>query len=94
MASRFSAHAAGHAEGGEGGFGRWGGREEVAVGRIGTRPAALDVVDPEGVESGSDLLLLGRRKLDALRLLAVAQGGVEEEKAVAGHGVSTVDKLG
>jgi hypothetical protein len=29
-----------------------------------------------------------------LRLLTVAQGGVEEEEAVAGHGVSTVDRFG
>ena len=59
--------------------------EELAVGRVGAGPAAFDVVDAEGVQRGGDLALLVGRELDALGLLAVAQGGVEEGEAFAGH---------
>ena len=81
-----ASHPAGHAEGGEGGAGRRGGGEEVGVGRVRAGPAAFDVVDPEGVEGLRDLGFFGARELDPLRLLAVAERGVEEEEAVEGHG--------
>ena len=44
------------------------------------------MVDAEPVEGGGDLVFLGHRKLDALGLLAVAEGGVEEIETLADHG--------
>ena len=75
----------GHAKGGHRGAG--GGRvgEEFAIGRVGTGPAAFDVIDTEGVKGGGDLVLFGGGELDALGLLAVAQGGVEKGEGGAGH---------
>jgi hypothetical protein len=81
-----AADAGGHAEGGEGGAGLGRGAEEFAVGGVGAGPAAFDVVDPQGIEGAGDLGLLGGRELDALGLLAVAEGGVEEGEALGGHG--------
>ena len=52
--------------------------EKTVVGRIGARPAALDVVDPELVEHEGDRDLVGDREVDALGLAAVAQGRVVE----------------
>ena len=77
------AHAAGHAKGSERRFCGRGGGEEIAVGRVGTGPAALDMVDPKGIQSRRDLALFGDGKLDALGLLAIAKGGVEKVEALS-----------
>ncbi len=58
--------------------------EEAVVGRIGARPAALDVVDAEKIELARDGGLVGHGEIHALGLGAVAQGGVEEIEPV-GH---------
>ena len=58
--------------------------EEAVVGRIGARPAALDVVDAEKIELAGDGGLVGHGEIHALGLGAVAQGGVEEIEPV-GH---------
>ena len=55
-------------------------RLEIAVG--GDREAGLDDVDAHLVEEFGDLHLLGERHRRAGRLLAVAQGGVENDDAV------------
>ena len=55
-------------------------RLEVAL--AGHREAGLDVVDPEPGQLLGDLELLGRVEGDARRLLAVAQGGVEDDQVV------------
>ena len=55
--------------------------EERIVGRIGPGPAALDVVDPEPVKLPGDPQLVGDGEVDALRLGAVAEGGVVEVQA-------------
>ena len=63
--SSFSADrpdALGHAEGGHRGAGLGRGGEEIAVGRVRARPAALDIVDPQGIEGRGDLALSRRRK--------------------------------
>ena len=77
----------GHAEGGEGcaGPGRFG--EKGTVGRVRARPAAFDIVEPERVERLRDLLFFRGGELHALRLLPVAQGGVEEVEAFFSHGM-------
>ena len=51
----------------------------------GDREAGLDDVHAQPRELVGDLELLGRVQRDAGRLLAVAQGGVEDENAVVGH---------
>ena len=58
--------------------------EEAIVGRIGARPAALDVVDAQEIELAGDGGLVGHGEIHALGLGAVAQGGVEEIEPV-GH---------
>ena len=50
--------------------------EELDVLGVRARPAALDVVDAEGVEPLGDAQLVGDREGDAFALGAVAQGGV------------------
>ena len=52
--------------------------EEGGVGRIGAGPAAFDIVDAERVERQRDRALVLDREVDALRLRAVAQRGVEQ----------------
>ena len=71
----------GHAEGGHGGARRGHLREEFAVRRIRPRPSALDVVHPKRIQRLRHGELFRRRELHALRLLPVAEGGVEEEQA-------------
>ncbi len=71
-----------HAEADEGGTLRALFREEFGVGRVGAGIAALDIVDAEFVEEFGNGDLVGDRKIDARRLLAVAQGRVEEIKAI------------
>ena len=51
----------------------------------GDREAGLDDVHAQPRELVGDLELLGRVQRDARRLLAVSQGGVEDENAVVGH---------
>ena len=59
--------------------------EQFGVGGIGARIAALDVVDAQVVQHRSDRKLVGKGEIDTIGLGAVAQGGVEEIKAFAGH---------
>ena len=57
----------------------------LEVARRGDREAGLDDVHAQPRELVGDLELLGRVQRDAGRLLAVSQGGVEDENAVVGH---------
>ena len=77
-----------HAEGGEGGVELAVLGEQLGVGRIGAGIAALDIVDAKIVEHLGDRQLVVEREIDAVRLRAVAQRGVEEIEAFAGHGVT------
>src|SRR3989338_1003861 len=75
----------GHAKGGHGGEGLLRMGEEFRVRRVRPRPTALDIIYAQRIQRLGDLLLLGGRELHALRLLPVAQGGVEEVETLAGH---------
>ncbi len=76
----------GHAEGGEGGGLQHRRRlEKIAVGGVGPGPAALDIVEAEIIQRPRDLDLIGGGEVDPLGLLAIAQRGVEEGEAFAGH---------
>ncbi len=57
--------------------------EQLGVGRVRAGIAALDVVDAEVVEHRGDRELVVQREVDAVRLRAVAQRGVEEIDAFA-----------
>src|SRR6185312_15312746 len=59
--------------------------EKRRVGGIGARPAAFDVVHAQAIQGERDLALVLDREIDALRLGAIAQGGVEDEEALAAH---------
>jgi hypothetical protein len=59
--------------------------KKIGVGRIGAGIAGFDIVDAELVEHARDGELVGEREIDAVRLRAVAQRGVEQIKALAGH---------
>ena len=59
--------------------------EEFRVRRVRARIAAFDIVDAELVEQLGDGLLVLKREIDARRLLAVAERGVEEVDAGFGH---------
>jgi hypothetical protein len=61
--------------------------EEAVVGRVGARPAALDVIDPELIEHLRDRHLVGGGEVDAVGLPAVAQGGIVEIESLT-HGVA------
>jgi hypothetical protein len=50
--------------------------EELDVARIRARPATLDVMDPECVQSLGNAQFVGHGKRDAFALRAVAEGGV------------------
>lgn len=50
--------------------------EELQVLRIGTRPAALDVMNPELIEPLRDPQLVGEREIDALALGTIPERGV------------------
>jgi hypothetical protein len=52
--------------------------KQLRVGRVRARIAALDVIEPEGVEHPRDRDLVGEGEVDAVRLRAVAQRGVEQ----------------
>ena len=60
-------------------------RLEIAVG--GDREAGLDHVDAHGLEDLGDAELLGHGHRAAGRLLAVAQGGVEDDDALGRRGL-------
>ena len=53
--------------------------EKRHVDRVGTGPAALDVVDAELVEAQGDLDFVGRGQVDVFGLRAVAQGRVVQD---------------
>ncbi len=57
--------------------------KEGGVGRVGAGIAALDIIDAELVEQLGDGDLVLDGKVDARRLLAIAQGGVEEDRGVS-----------
>ena len=59
--------------------------EQTRVDRIGAGIAGLDIVDAEFVEHAGDGELVGEREIDAVRLRAVAQRGVEQIKTLARH---------
>ena len=80
---RAATGAFGHAKGGHRGAGLRGGGEELAVGRVGARPAALDIINAQRIQRQRDLPLVTGRELDALGLLTIAQGGVEKVKSLA-----------
>ncbi len=86
VVGRRASGALGHAEGGHAGVAElWRRLEEGAVGGIGAGPAALDVVEAEGVERLGDAGLVLGGEVHALGLLAVAERGVVEGEALAGH---------
>ena len=71
--------AAGEAEAGDAGVLPLAARgllEELQVLRIGTRPAALDVMNPELIEPLRDPQLVGEREIDALALGTIPERGV------------------
>ena len=82
---RRAAGTARHAERGEACFepARLG--EELRVGRICAGIAAFDVIDAELVQHAGYSEFIVERKIDAVRLRAVAQRGVEEIQAFPGH---------
>src|SRR5262249_20750539 len=57
--------------------------EQLSIGRVGARVAALDVVDADVVEQAGDRKLVVEGEVDAVGLRAVAQRGVEEIEAFA-----------
>ena len=64
----------------------------LEVARRGDRESSLDHVDAEPRELLRDLQLLGGVERDARRLLAVSQGGVEDDDAIRVHGAAPVRK--
>ena len=60
-------------------------REELRIGRVRTRIAALDVVEAEGVQGLGNQEFVLNGKVDAVGLGAVAEGRVEKIEAFAGH---------
>ena len=82
---RTAPHPLGHAKSGHRGTGLWRGGEKLRVRRVRPRPAALDIIDAQGIQSHGDLAFLGGGELDTLSLLAIAEGGVEEMEAGQGH---------
>ena len=71
-----------------------GSAKKAFVGRIGAGPAALDIVDAQPVQGAGKGQLVGRREVDALRLCAVAQRGIEQVDAPALADRSTHKKTG
>src|SRR5581483_10796306 len=79
----------GHAEGGEPRMpelARFG--EQARVGRVGAGIAPFDIVDAEHVELLGEQPLVLDREVDAVGLGAVAERGVVEREAFAGHRLS------
>ena len=68
----------GNAEGAEPCTGAQRGGKELAIRRIGPRPAALDIIEAQLIERRRDAVLFGGGELHPLRLLSVAQVGVVE----------------
>ena len=67
--------------------------EEIRVDRIGARIAGFDIIDAELVEHVRDGELVGKREIDAVRLRAVAQRGVEQIKALARHEATSPEMI-
>ena len=67
-------------------------REQLGVGRVGARIAALDIVDAELVEQLRDRQLVMQREVDAVHLRAVAQRGVEQIEAFLAHAALPADQ--
>src|SRR5205823_12242704 len=80
-----AAGAARHAEGGEGRAQSALVGEQLRVGRVRAGIAGLDIVDAELVQHPRDGELVVEGEIDAVGLRAVAQRGVEEVEAFAGH---------
>ena len=76
----------GHAEGGEAGLHFWFLREEKRVDGVGARIAALNIIYAQRVQHRRDGALVVEREIHAGGLRAVAQRGVEQGQALAGHG--------
>ncbi len=80
-----AARTFGHAKGGKGRACIRARIKKRAIGRVGTGPAAFDVIDPQRVQSFCNRLFFLDRKLDALGLLPIAQSRIIEVKAFFGH---------
>jgi hypothetical protein len=85
VVGRRPARATRHAERGDARTQRPPLREKAGIGRIGAGITGLDVIDTEFVEQAGNGKLIGKRKVDAVRLRAVAQGRVEQIKPFARH---------
>ena len=59
--------------------------EQLGIDRVGAGIAAFDIIDAELVEHAGDRELVGEREIDAVGLRAIAQGGVKQIQALAGH---------
>jgi hypothetical protein len=55
--------------------------EEGVVGRVGARPAALDIVDAQLVQFARNGHLVRHREIDALRLRSVAQRACRTDRS-------------
>ena len=82
-----------HAERGEGGLEAALLGEQLCVGQVRARIAALDIVDAEIVQHPGDGELVVEGEIDAVGLRAVAQRGVEEIEAFAGHDELTTAEI-
>gem|GEM_PF-5038374 len=51
--------------------------EKFGIDRVRAGPAALDIIDAQLIESAGEAVFIGGGEIDALRLLSIAQGGVE-----------------
>ena len=78
-----AARASGHAEGNEARAlePRIGG-EELSIGRVGARPAALDIINAQLIQRGGNPALISNGKVHALCLRTIPQGSVEQEDAL------------
>ena len=65
-----------------------GATEEFGILRVGAGPPAFHIVDADAVERQGDGVLVLHAEIDALRLRPVAQRGIEEVEAFAGHGLA------
>ena len=61
--------------------------EKSIVGRIGSRPSAFHIIQPQRIQFAGNLDLIGGRKIHALRLRAIAQGRIVYVDALVHYGV-------